>query len=1219
MFIILIDNDVLIKTKLKTSFNYKGINIKKNNDEYIFELAYPYDLNDDFKVKEKRYVIENYESTNKIYIYVYKNDEGMNNFNIYPNRDLSIGENKAGTIINTDKYLSGKYLIIKDGIIQTNFNNVFLNNKRYLGETLKHEDVIDYLGTRIYYYKNFLYINNFHLQFNIKPARLKENIYHLKSEQIKIDNYFKRNHSDIVLKKLIQFNPPRKLNNKKLVYQIGPSITMSLAMSSIAAINIYNSYNNNGFSLSLIAFGLMPITIMLSGIFWPLLNRKHENKIYKKEYDKTKQNYLKYLKEYENDCLEEISRFIKDENYYAFNVDNVINKLFYITKSSSAYLSIDIGRYTRKIEFKYDRTIDEEINEELLNLSYKISLISNLPLFIDLKKDKKVSIITNNKRYYLLRILLELAYKYSPEDLCIVLYTKDKEVYELVYNLIHLFDGRSRYIFDSTSDLNKLKSINKLKNIVLLTDETFEIEDEEIIIIRITDNAKNILKYSDVVVEDFGNTSYFNGKKQLVFGTYKEEIDFKKYFEILSKLENNNLNIKISRFKDYYDIDNINNAYKNHDNSLKSSFGFDSDNKLVEFDIHESKDGPHGLIGGSTGSGKSELIISFLLSLVLRYPPDYINIILIDFKGGGVKESLTSENKVIPHVIASVNNLEEGAFERLIVAIDFELKRRQRLFKDLSNKSSNSIMSIDDYLSTYKDYGFNPLAHLLILVDEFAELKKENPEVIKELISFSRIGRSLGLHLILATQKPSGIIDDEIWSNSRFKIALKVHNEKDSEDIIKSKDAYYLKRPGEFYLKVDETLRHCFAIYSKTDVNNEDKYEVSVLDKNLNNDYQKTIRNKNPIYESTYICSKIIETSNNLNIKVNEFEYQKPIQRDIDDLVTKDKLVFGIKDDYLNAKRGVLSYSLSDNIFIYSNRKEEINNIIYQLNIHNRKMVLISDKKISVENICDVIEYDDRENLYYLFNKLLDKKLCDITVLIDDINTLISYDENYGDYLLKLSKRKNVSLYNVVVLSSISSINFKILNNFKYKLAIEINDKQDLTNIYSIKGDYLGKSYYFEDTPITFVPCFIKSLQNTKQAVSSFLDPIPTLIYPQTVNEQVLIGYYLDTRSKVYIKLDETILITSFNKELLDKAKKLYTYKNVEVLLYEDSLVLKKYKNIIWLGDGLYSQRLFYPDRNIELKDNGYLYRNGRGRGIALINSWILWFYIFISFQKMKA
>ena len=95
-----------------------------------------------------------------------------------------------------------------------------------------------------------------------------------------------------------------------------------------------------------------------------------------------------------------------------------------------------------------------------------------------------------------------------------------------------------------------------------------------------------------------------------------------------------------------------------------------------------------------------------------------------------------------------------------------------------------------------------PLPHLFLISDEFAELKKEQPEFMAELVSAARIGRSLGIHLILATQKPSGVVDDQIWTNSKFKLCLKVQNEGDSKEMLKTPDAAFITQAGRAYLQV---------------------------------------------------------------------------------------------------------------------------------------------------------------------------------------------------------------------------------------------------------------------------------------------------------------------------------------------------------------------------------------------------------------------------------
>ncbi|MBC1476081.1 type VII secretion protein EssC, partial [Listeria grandensis] len=132
-----------------------------------------------------------------------------------------------------------------------------------------------------------------------------------------------------------------------------------------------------------------------------------------------------------------------------------------------------------------------------------------------------------------------------------------------------------------------------------------------------------------------------------------------------------------------------------------------------------------------------------------------------------------------------------------LASIKAELQKRQRLFGE------HDVNHINQYQKLYKlGEASEAMPHLFLISDEFAELKSEQPEFMKELVSTARIGRSLGIHLILATQKPSGVVDDQIWSNSKFKLALKVQNASDSNEILKTPDAAEITLPGRSYLQV---------------------------------------------------------------------------------------------------------------------------------------------------------------------------------------------------------------------------------------------------------------------------------------------------------------------------------------------------------------------------------------------------------------------------------
>lgn len=214
---------------------------------------------------------------------------------------------------------------------------------------------------------------------------------------------------------------------------------------------------------------------------------------------------------------------------------------------------------------------------------------------------------------------------------------------------------------------------------------------------------------------------------------------------------------------------------------------------LLYLNIHEKAHGPHGLIAGTTGSGKSELVQSYILSLAVNYHPYEVAFLLIDYKGGGMANLFAQ----LPHVVGTITNLDGNQANRALVSIKAELKKRQRIFQE------NNVNHINQYMKLFKEGKVvDPLPHLLIISDEFAELKANQPEFMDELVSTARIGRSLGVKLILATQKPSGVVNDQIWSNSKFKIALKVQDVADSREVIKTPDAAEITQTGRAYLQV---------------------------------------------------------------------------------------------------------------------------------------------------------------------------------------------------------------------------------------------------------------------------------------------------------------------------------------------------------------------------------------------------------------------------------
>lgn len=219
---------------------------------------------------------------------------------------------------------------------------------------------------------------------------------------------------------------------------------------------------------------------------------------------------------------------------------------------------------------------------------------------------------------------------------------------------------------------------------------------------------------------------------------------------------------------------------------LTARIGVEASGSLHSIDLKEL--GPHALIAGTTGSGKSELLTTWILDLAAHYSPKDLTFILVDYKGGTAFKPLEE----LPHCSGVLSDLNPSLTSRALLSLRAELRRREALLVDYG---ARNIFDLPE----------KTLQRILVVVDEFRALSEDHPEVMETLIRLATQGRSLGMHLLMATQKPSGVISGQILANTNLRIGLRMQSDSDSIDVLESSIASEIPSiPGRIVVKEDE-------------------------------------------------------------------------------------------------------------------------------------------------------------------------------------------------------------------------------------------------------------------------------------------------------------------------------------------------------------------------------------------------------------------------------
>ena len=839
---------------------------------------------------------------------------------------------------------------------------------------------------------------------------------------------------------------------------------------------------------------------------------------------------------------------------------------------------LGIGNAPLKIDISYT---EEEFTIEESNLRNKADelvreykYVENSPVSYSFFENTVTAVMGYGKKIYPFtnNIVLQLMTFYSYEDLKFVVFTtsRNEDKWNYIKYLNHNFSNDKNFRFFSTN-LNSARILcdylmQEINNRIGLdgqnNEQTILVKPQYFIIVdgynqvkhfdlinRLAEIEKNI-GFSILILEErlsnlpskcknFINLGDPNSgilknsfDNQEIIG-FHDEINYQiNYMDLVRKISNIPIEFeeKVGSLPDsisFMEMENVGkveqlnilNRWNTNDStsSLKAEVGVDENGDLMYLDLHEKFHGPHGLIAGTTGSGKSEFIITYILSMAINYSPDDVAFILIDYKGGGLTGAFENRTTgvTLPHLVGTITNLDKAEMDRTLVSIDSEVKRRQAKFNEARDMLNESTIDIYKYQRFYKEGKLKePIPHLFIISDEFAELKSQQPEFMDNLISIARIGRSLGVHLILATQKPSGVVNEQIWSNSKFKVCLKVQDEADSKEMIKRPDAAHIKEAGRFFLQVgyDEYFAkgqsgYCGAKYYPSDT------IVKSIDKSINfiDDCGRHIKSmqagsgmkKEANGEQIAAIMKNIISIANKENKVSKRLWLENIPEIILEselekkynVVPVDNDVVAILGEYdapESQKQDIVVYDLLNdgNTIIYGNdsfESEMLLEVLLYSTIKNYSSSKINyyiidygsetlrkfnklphvggsvyqgeDEKFS--NLMKLIkeEIDTRKKLfsdfggeYKQFSKKFPDKLPLFTVIMNNYDSINENNKNLFEELPELVRdSERYGIIFIITAISASSVYRKVSQNFNHYYALKLKDYSDYMEIFGTR------------------------------------------------------------------------------------------------------------------------------------------------------------------------
>lgn len=968
--------------------------------------------------------------------------------------------------------------------------------------------------------------------------------------------------------------PPQKQNGDEmpLVFSVGSSAFMSISSVMMAMNTVTNAQAMGASVTTVLPSVLMAGGMFVGSLLMPILTRKYNDRKGREREEKRKKKYIEYLTGVDQRITEiseqnraQLHGIYKSPVQLWDDVSRGTDELWTFMPFHNDFLRLRLGeaRLGPDVNITYPvdsfTLEDDTMLDAVRNLEKRKHLLDGVPLMFPLREKGVLGILGTyeNRMNYLKGLLIQLCTHHSYREMKLVfIYDKlEENNWEYVRWLPHVWSDNGEFRAIGT-DRDSMRNISAYIDsmcpadnrgretagqvcVVIMADSylaeqcaayqerIMHIKDSGMVVIALSGEAGGLPKECEavVVVQDRKTGVLYPDIENMVSAVpfVPDPVPQETGRGFAGTLFNTHLNDSMSDGKlidtlPFFDMLRCGNAEQinagerwrnsNPVKTLAAPVGFDKYGSLLMLDIHQNAHGPHGLIAGMTGSGKSEFIITYLLSMAINYSPLEVGFILIDYKGGGMSDTLAR----LPHTVGIIDNLGgKQGIHRALLSIKSEILRRQKVFKEIGERKHATNLDIYKYQAMYRNGEIDePMQHLILVSDEFAELKEQESDFMDDIVSMARIGRSLGVHLILATQKPTGVVSPQIASNARFHVCMKVQDKGDSMEMLGRPEAALLTKTGRFYLQVgfNEVFVLGQSAWSGARSVPRPRYveEPDTTFEVMNNLGETVMRARPETRENVGKMEKQVDVIVNYLRRVAAEQGVMPkqswkpilpehilldsIEQEYHPLYTPFAVdpVIGMVDDPQHQEQYPLQLNISEkgNVILYgfagAGKQETVNAMLYSLCMHHTSEelhiycldfaseacrmfasmpqmgeVAVAGEDEKITNMVKMLsdEMDKRRKMLSSFGGSLElyrgehaAAMPNILVVIQNYTAFAEGYDNLEDDMYRLIREGNrFGIFFFVTSLSATGIRYRITQNFKQVLCLQMTDTMDYVNL----------------------------------------------------------------------------------------------------------------------------------------------------------------------------